>query len=78
MTATRITWDRASAPRTRTRRSTTTRAPKGDFQAPSARGTWPAFWLTGVDQMEGSSGSPGPSASTYYRARNVYVGRSRA
>ncbi len=27
-------------------------------------------------QVEGSSGSPGPS--TYYRARNVYVGRSRA
>ncbi|WP_182907858.1 family 16 glycosylhydrolase [Microbispora sp. H13382] len=137
---------------------------KGDFQAPSSRGTWPAFWLTGVNswppesdilefkgdsrnwfntfrtssdvdstvvgvsspgswhtyrawitkvsatdvdihyyvdgqwkavhhargfvgkpmwlivnlQMEGSSGSPGPSAATYYRARNVYVGRSRA
>lgn len=136
---------------------------KGDFQAPSARGTWPAFWLTGVNswppesdilefkgdnrnwfntfrtssdvdstivsvsspgswhnyrawitkvgatdvdihyyidgqwkavhhargfvgkpmwliinlQMEGSSGSPGPSADTYYRARNIYVGRSR-
>jgi hypothetical protein len=138
---------------------------KGEFQAPSARGTWPAFWLTGatswppesdileykgdarnwfntyrnasggwsntivgvsnpgawhgyrawitkvngtdVDihyyldgrwvgqhrgagfvgkpmwiiinlQMEGSSGSPGPSGDTYYRARNVYVGRTRA
>ncbi|GGO25892.1 hypothetical protein GCM10011574_57720 [Microbispora bryophytorum] len=137
---------------------------KGDFQAPSSRGTWPAFWLTGVNswppesdilefkgdsrnwfntfrtssdvdstivgvsspgswhnyrawitkvsatdvdihyyvdgqwkavhhargfvgkpmwliinlQMEGSSGSPGPSVATYYRARNVYVGRSRA
>ncbi|WP_433501128.1 glycoside hydrolase family 16 protein [Sphaerimonospora sp. CA-214678] len=136
---------------------------KGDFQAPSARGTWPAFWLTGVNswppesdilefkgdsrnwfntfrtssdvdstivgvsspgswhnyrawitkvsatdvdihyyidgqwkavhhargfvgrpmwliinlQMEGSSGSPGPSADTYYRARDIYVGRSR-
>ncbi|GGU43891.1 glycoside hydrolase family 16 protein [Lentzea flava] len=137
---------------------------KGEFQAPSARGTWPAFWLTGatswppesdilefkgdsrnwfntyknasggwsntvvnvsnpggwhgyrawitkvsatdVDihyyldgnwvgqhrgagfvgkpmwliinlQMEGSSGSPGPSSDTYYRARNVYVGRNR-
>jgi len=22
---------------------------KGEFQAPSARGTWPAFWLTGID-----------------------------
>lgn len=137
---------------------------RGEFQAPSARGTWPAFWLTGatswppesdilefkgdgrnwfntyknasggwsntivnvsnpgawhgyrawitkvngsdVDihyyldgkwvgrhrganfvgkpmwliinlQMEGSSGSPGPSGPTYYRARNVYVGRDR-
>ncbi|MFC3895745.1 family 16 glycosylhydrolase [Lentzea rhizosphaerae] len=137
---------------------------KGEFQAPSARGTWPAFWLTGatswppesdilefkgdsrnwfntyrnasggwsntvvnvsnpggwhgyrawitkvsatdVDihyyldgnwvgqhrgagfvgkpmwliinlQMEGSSGSPGPSSDTYYRARNVYMGRNR-
>ena len=135
---------------------------KGEFQAPSARGTWPAFWLTGawswppesdilefkgdnrnwfntfrtpsdvsstivpvsspggwhsyrvwitkvsatdVDihyyldgawrgvhrgnfvgkpmwiivnlQMEGSAGSPGPSADTFYRARNVYVGRTR-
>jgi galactan endo-beta-1,3-galactanase len=138
---------------------------RGEFQAPSARGTWPAFWLTGVNswppesdilefkgdgrnwfntyrnasgawsntivsvsnpgawhgyrawitkvnatdvdihyyldggwvgqhrganfvnsplwliinlQMEGSSGSPGPTADTIYRARNVYVGRTRA
>ncbi|MCG8927811.1 family 16 glycosylhydrolase [Lentzea sp. CC55] len=137
---------------------------KGEFQAPSARGTWPAFWLTGVNswppesdvlefkgdsrnwfntfrassdvsssvvgvsspgswhtyrawitkvnatdvdihyyldgrwiakhtgrnfagkplwliinlQMEGSSGSPGPTAETVYRARNVYIGRTRA
>lgn len=133
---------------------------KGEFQAPSARGTWPAFWLTGANswppesdileykgdarnhfntydggwestvvpvsdpgawhtyrawiakagtndvtidyyldgtwvgrhrganfvdapmpiivnlQMEGSSGSPGPSGDTYFRARNIYVGRS--
>ncbi|WP_217144532.1 family 16 glycosylhydrolase [Streptomyces sp. AC627_RSS907] len=133
---------------------------KGEFRAPSARGTWPAFWLTGADswppesdilefkgdarnwfntydggwdstpvavsdpgawhayrawitkagatdvdihyyldgrwvaqhragdfvgapmdviinlQMEGSSGTPGPSGDTYYRARNVYVGRA--
>jgi hypothetical protein len=133
---------------------------KGDFQAPSARGTWPAFWLTGASswppesdileykgdprnwfntydggwentivgvsspgswhnyrawitkvnatdvdihyyldgnwvgrhrgsnfagkpmniiinlQMEGSSGSPGPTSDTFYRARNVYVGRT--
>ena len=136
---------------------------KGEFQAPTAKGTWPAFWLTAVNgwppesdilefkgdstnwfntfrtasdvsttkagvgsagswheyrawitkvsstdvdihyyidgtwkgqhranfvgkpmwliinlQMEGSSGSPGPSSQTLYRARNVYVGRSRA
>ncbi|MGP3984544.1 glycoside hydrolase [Streptomyces sp. KR80] len=139
---------------------------KGEFQAPSTRGTWPAFWLTGVNswppecarhpgvqgqhqqlvqhlpdglgpvdhhrpgfpspgsshryrawltkvndrdvdihyylddawkavhraagwvgkplrlivnlQMEGSSGSPGPDGATYYRTRDVYVGRSRA
>jgi galactan endo-beta-1,3-galactanase len=138
---------------------------KGEFQAPSARGTWPAFWLTAVNswppesdilefkgdgrnwfntyrnasggwsntivpvsnpgawhgyrawitkvnandvdihyyldgnwvgqhrgagfvnsplwliinlQMEGSSGSPGPTSDTIYRARNVYVGRTRA
>lgn len=137
---------------------------KGEFQAPSARGSWPAFWLTGVNswppesdileykgdsrnwantfrnasggwsntiisvsnpgswhgyrawitkvnatdvdihyyidgtwigqhrganfvnkpmwiiinlQMEGSSGSPGPSSETLYRARNLYVGRTR-
>jgi hypothetical protein len=135
---------------------------KGEFQAPSARGTWPAFWLTGVNswppesdilefkgdnrnwfntfrtssdvsstivgvsspgswhtyriwmtkvnatevdihyyldgawkgvhrgnfvgkpmwiivnlQMEGSSGSPGPNSDTLYRARNIYVGRTR-
>lgn len=132
---------------------------RGEFQAPSAAGTWPAFWLTGADswppesdileykgdnrnwfntydggwdstpvtvpdpgawhsyrawiakvgatdvdihyylddtwvgqhrgsdfvgapmhliinlQMEGSSGSSGPSGDTFYRARNVYVGR---
>lgn len=133
---------------------------KGEFQAPSAAGTWPAFWITGANswppesdilefkgsatnwfntydgswentkvsvsgpgswhgyrawiakssstdvtidyyldgtwvgrhtgsnfvgkpmniiinlQMEGSSGSSGPSGDTYFRARNVYVGRS--
>lgn len=136
---------------------------RGDFQAPTAAGTWPAFWLTGawswppesdileykgnsnnwfntfrtssdvsttivgvsnpgnwhtyrvwmtkvntteidihyyIDgvwkavhradfvgkplwiiinlQMEGSSGSSGPTTDTYYRARNLYVGRTRA
>ena len=137
---------------------------RGEFQAPSARGTWPAFWLTGawtwppesdilefkgdtrnwfntfrsasdvsstvvtvsspgswheyrvwmtkvsatdveihyyLDgqwravhraagfvgkplwliinlQMEGSSGNAGPTADTFYRARNVYIGRTRA
>ncbi|MDT0317890.1 glycoside hydrolase [Streptomyces millisiae] len=136
---------------------------KGEFQAPSAPGTWPAFWLTGVNswppesdilefkgdnrnwfntfrtssdvsstivpvsspgswhgyrawitkvnntdvdihyyldgtwkavhrgagfvgkplwliynlQMEGSSGNSGPTSDTYYRARNVYIGRTR-
>jgi hypothetical protein len=135
---------------------------KGEFQAPSVRGTWPAFWLTGVNswppesdilefkgdnrnwfntfrsssdvsstvvsvsspgswheyrawitkvnstdvdihyyvdgvwkgqhrasgfvgkpmwlimnmQMEGSSGSPGPSSDTYYRSRSMYIGRT--
>jgi len=28
-------------------------------------------------QMEGSSGGNGPSSNTYYRGRNIYVGRSR-
>ncbi|KAB8160309.1 family 16 glycosylhydrolase [Streptomyces sp. 3MP-14] len=138
---------------------------KGRFQAPSASGTWPAFWLTGVNswppesdilefkgdarnwfntyknaeggwsntivnvsspgswhgyrawinkvnatdvdihyylddtwvgqhrganfvnqplwiiinlQMEGSSGSSGPTTDTLYHARDIYVGRSRA
>jgi len=136
---------------------------RGDFQVPTARGTWPAFWMTAVNgwppesdvlefkgdarnwfntfrtasdvsstvvpvsspgswhtyrtwmtkvgsttvdfhyyvdgvwkavhhatgfvgkpmwliinlQMEGSSGSPGPTSDTYYRARNLYVGRTR-
>ena len=27
-------------------------------------------------QMEGSSGAPGPSGDTYFRARDVYVGRT--
>lgn len=136
---------------------------KGDFQAPSAFGTWPAFWLTGVNswppesdilefkgdsrnwfntfrtssdvsstivtvsspgswhnyriwinkvsatdvdihyyldgawkavhranfvnkpmyviinlQMEGSSGSPGPTSNTYYNVKNIYIGRTKA
>lgn len=137
---------------------------RGEFQAPSVKGTWPAFWLTAVNgwppesdilefkgdgrnwfntfrtpsdvsnsivnvsspgswhtyrawitkvnatdvdihyyldgkwiaqhrganfvgkpmwliinlQMEGSSGSPGPTSPTYFRARNVYMGRERA
>jgi hypothetical protein len=136
---------------------------RGEFQAPSARGTWPAFWLTGATswppesdilefkgdnrnwfntyknasgawsntvvsvadpgswhqyriwmtkandtdvtinyyldgawqsahtgagfvgkpmwiiinmQMEGSSGTPGPTGDTFYSARNLYLGRS--
>jgi hypothetical protein len=137
---------------------------KGTFQAPTAKGTWPAFWLTGAQswppeidilefkgdsrnwfntfrtssdvsntivsvsnpgnwhtyrvwmskvnstdvdvhfyvdgvwkgqhkasgfvgkpmwiimnlQMEGSSGSPGPSSQTWYRGKDIYVGRTRA
>lgn len=136
---------------------------RGEFQAPSVKGSWPAFWLTAVNswppesdimefkgnsnvwqntfrtssdvssivtnvsspgnwheyriwmtkstatdvtihyyidgvwkgqhtgnfvgkpmyiiinmQMEGSSGSPGPTADTYLNVRNVYVGRTRA
>lgn len=135
---------------------------KGDFQVPAVKGSWPAFWLTGVNswppesdimefkgnatnwqntfrtpsdvsgtltavsapgswhtyrvwitkvsatnvdihyyidgvwkavhnadfvgkplyviinlQMEGSSGTPGPSADTYLNVRNIYIGRTR-
>jgi beta-glucanase (GH16 family) len=66
---------------------------RGEFQAPSAGGTWPAFWLTrvrswppesdileykGDARMEGSSGTPGPTGNTYYSVRNVYVSRTHA
>ena len=37
-----------------------------------------AMWLIINLQMEGSAGSPGPTSDTIYRARNVYVGRTRA
>ncbi|KAJ3033579.1 hypothetical protein HK097_004796, partial [Rhizophlyctis rosea] len=36
------------------------------------------MWIIINLQMEGSSGSPGPSGTTTYQARNVYVGRSKA
>jgi hypothetical protein len=36
------------------------------------------MWIIINLQMEGSSGSPGPASDTFYRARNVYVGRTRA
>jgi galactan endo-beta-1,3-galactanase len=36
------------------------------------------MWLIINLQMEGSSGSPGPSGDTLYKARNVYVGRTSA
>jgi len=36
------------------------------------------MWLIVNLQMEGSSGSPGPGGDTYYRARNIYVGRSHS
>jgi beta-glucanase (GH16 family) len=35
------------------------------------------MWLIIDLQMEGASGRPGPTASTHFRARNVYVGRNR-
>ncbi len=51
-------------------------------------GTWKAvhhargfvgkpLWLIINLQMEGSAGSSGPGGDTFYRARNVYVGRNR-
>jgi hypothetical protein len=36
------------------------------------------MWININLQTEGSAGSPGPSADTFFRARNVYVGRTRA
>ncbi|GAA3439259.1 glycoside hydrolase family 16 protein [Kutzneria kofuensis] len=35
------------------------------------------MWLIIDLQMEGAAGSPGPTAPTYFRARNVHVGRNR-
>jgi hypothetical protein len=35
------------------------------------------MWLILNLQMEGSSGDWGPGGDTFYRARNVYVGRTR-
>jgi len=29
-------------------------------------------------QMEGSSGSPGPTSDTFYRGKNIYIGRTKA
>jgi beta-glucanase (GH16 family) len=34
------------------------------------------MWIIVNLQMEGSSGSPGPTEDIYYQARNVYVGRT--
>ncbi|KAF3164208.1 hypothetical protein TWF225_010995 [Orbilia oligospora] len=36
------------------------------------------MWIIINLQMEGSSGSPGPSGSTTYQAQKIYVGRTRA
>ncbi|HEV2783027.1 MAG TPA: glycoside hydrolase [Actinophytocola sp.] len=36
------------------------------------------MWIIVNLQMEGSSGAPGPTSETLYRARNIYVGRTRA
>lgn len=35
------------------------------------------MWIIINLQMEGSSGSPGPTADTLYNVRNIYVGRTR-
>jgi hypothetical protein len=37
-----------------------------------------AMWLIINMQMEGDSGSPGPSGNTLYTAKNIYLGRERA
>ncbi|MFW0714688.1 glycoside hydrolase [Pedobacter sp. N23S346] len=37
-----------------------------------------AMWLIVNMQMEGDSGSPGPSGNTTYNIKNVYMGRERA
>ncbi|MDR7092123.1 carbohydrate-binding domain-containing protein [Cellvibrio fibrivorans] len=34
------------------------------------------MWVIINLQMEGSAGAPGPTSDTYYRARNVYIGRT--
>ena len=36
------------------------------------------MWIILDYQMEGSSGSPGPNATTYMNAKNLYVGRTKA
>jgi hypothetical protein len=36
------------------------------------------MWLIINLQMEGSSGSSGPTSDTYLKARNIYVGRTKA
>lgn len=36
------------------------------------------MWLIINMQMEGDSGSPGPSGNTIYTAKNIYMGRDRA
>ncbi|MDT0265777.1 hypothetical protein RM844_05675 [Streptomyces sp. DSM 44915] len=36
------------------------------------------LWIIVNLQMEGSSGSSGPTTDTLYHARDLYVGRSRA
>jgi hypothetical protein len=41
-------------------------------------GGWHGYraWIIVNLQMEGASGSSGPSGDTYYRARNLSVGRT--
>ncbi|MDJ1497844.1 family 16 glycosylhydrolase [Cytophagaceae bacterium DM2B3-1] len=36
------------------------------------------MWIIINLQMEGSSGSPGPTTNTVYKAKDIYIGRSRA
>lgn len=50
--------------------------PPGSWASRSGLGK--PLWVIINLQMEGSSGSPGPTGDTSYRARNVYIGRSRA
>lgn len=49
---------------------------KGVHRAPNFVGK--PMWLIINMQMEGSSGSPGPTSTRTYKTRNPYIGRTRA